>query len=319
MDKTTGIALTFPGQGSQVVGMGRDFTAAYSEARETFEEANDLLGFDLSALCFHGPEDELDDTINTQPAVYVCSIAILRVLQQKLPQLEPLCVAGHSLGEFSALTASGALSFSDGVRLVRERGRLMKQAGEKQPGAMAALLGMAREAVQMICHEASNVTGAPVVLANDNCPGQIVISGDTRALQTALDLASSRGARKVMRLAVSIAAHSPLMADASVAFQAALDHTNFQRPQMPVYSNATAKAFADVEDIRRTLGAQLTSPVRWTESMQALIACGATRFIEVGPGDVLTGLIKRLDRSIDRDAINTVDALDALVESFYSD
>ena len=319
MDKTTGIALTFPGQGSQVVGMARDFTAAYPVARETFEEANDLLGFDLSALCFHGPEEQLDDTINTQPAVYVCSIAILRVLQQKLPQLEPLCMAGHSLGEFSALTASGALSFTDGVRLVRERGRLMQQAGEKQPGAMAALLGMAREAVEFTCKEASTVAGAPVVLANDNCPGQIVISGDAKALQTALDLAFSRGARKVMRLAVSIAAHSPLMADASVAFQAVLDHTNFQRPQIPVYSNATAKEFADVDDIRRTLGAQLTSPVRWTESMQALIACGATRFVEVGPGDVLTGLIKRLDRSIERDAINTVDALVALVESFATE
>ena len=310
---TESTALLFPGQGSQLVGMGADFARAYPIAAQTFQQADDILGVKLSEMMFKGPADALDDTINTQPALYVSSIAILRVLRAELPDLAPAFVAGHSLGEFTALTAAGALDFATGTRLVRERGRLMKGAGEANPGAMAALLGADRETAATLCQSAAEKTGVPLVIANDNCPGQIVISGDMTALEAALDRASNQGIRRVVRLSVSIAAHSPLMAPAEDAFRALLTETPFTTPQIPVISNATAAPMPDVPAIRDALERQLTSSVRWHESVQFMLNAGTTRFIEVGAGDVLTGMMKRIDRKAERVAVNAVEALQALV------
>lgn len=288
-------AFLFPGQGSQVVGMGQDLAAYFPAAKQTFEEADDLLGFALSDLCFNGPAEALNDTLNTQPALYVCSLATLRALQSELPEAVPSFAAGHSFGEFTALAAFGALSFADGLRLVRERGRLMKQAGEQYPGAMAAILSLDIEAVREICGHARAGTGGTLVVANDNCPGQVVISGDDATLEQALVLAKDAGARRTLKLAVSIAAHSPLMQPASEQFRLAVESTTFAPPQAPVYGNVSAAPLPDVDAIRAELSAQLTSPVRWRESMQAMIADGAETFVEIGPKDVLTGLLKRID------------------------
>lgn len=288
-------AFLFPGQGSQVVGMGQDLAAAYPIAKQTFEEADDLLGFSLSNLCFNGPAEELNDTLNTQPALYVCSLATLRVLQAELPEALPAFAAGHSFGEFTALAAFGSLSFADGLALVRERGRLMKEAGTQYPGAMAAILSLEIDAVRDICERASAQTGGTLVVANDNCPGQIVISGDDATLEQALVLAKEAGARRALKLEVSIAAHSPLMQPASEQFRKAVEATSFSVPTVPVYGNVNAAPLPSVEAIRAELGAQLTSPVRWRESMLAMIADGAEQFVEIGPKDVLTGLMKRID------------------------
>ncbi len=305
-------AFVFPGQGSQVVGMGRDFVEAYPAARETFERADDALSFSLSRLCFEGPEEELNDTINTQPALYVCGIAILRALQGEFPSAKPAFMAGHSLGEFTALAAAEAVSFEDGLRLVRERGRLMKEAGIKSPGAMAALLGLEADVVRDLCVRASRQTGGVLVLANDNCPGQIVISGDDATLEQGLILAKEAGAKRAVKLAVSIAAHSPLMEPASADFRKALADTAFQTPQTPVYGNVNAAPLTSIEAIREELGNQLTSSVRWTESVTAMITAGAQRFVELGPKDVLSGLLKRIDRNAAAVPLNSVAALQQL-------
>jgi len=302
-------AFMFPGQGAQTVGMAQDFADAYPVARQTFEQADDLLGFALSKLCFEGPEEELNDTINTQPALYVSGIAILQVLQKEYPGASAACVAGHSLGELTALAAAGAMSFEDGLRLVRERGRLMKEAGEKRPGAMAALLGLDAEVVREICAKAREQTSGVLVLANDNCPGQNVISGDDATLELGLVLAKEAGAKRAVRLAVSIAAHSPLMGPASDDFRKALDATTFHALQMPVYANVTAAPLTSIEAIRDELGNQLTNSVRWTESVQAMIGAGAQQFIELGPKDVLSGLLKRIDRTVKGTSLNSVTTL----------
>lgn len=302
-------AFVFPGQGSQMVGMGQDFAEAYPVARETFEQADDILGFALSKLCFEGPEEELNDTINTQPALYVSGVAIHRVLENLYPDAVPAFVAGHSLGEFTALAAAGAVSFQDGLRLVRERGRLMKEAGIKSPGAMAALLGLDADMVRDLCARASQQTGGVLVLANDNCPGQIVISGDDVTLEQGLTLAKEAGAKRAVKLAVSIAAHSPLMGPASADFRKALAETAFQTPHMPVYGNVSAAPLTSVEAIRDELGNQLTSSVRWAESVTAMIAAGAQRFIELGPKDVLSGLLKRINRNATAISLNSVASL----------
>jgi len=291
-------AFVFPGQGSQHVGMAADLFRQFPVAKDTFTEADELLGFSLSKLCFEGPESDLNATLNTQPALYVAGIAAVRALQTLVPDLEPAAVAGHSLGEFTALTAAGALSFADGVRLVRERGRLMTEAGEQQPGAMAALLGLDADVVRSVCREASAETGATVVLANDNCPGQIVISGEHAALDRALELAKSAGAKRAVKLMVSIAAHSPMMASASKAFSQALAQVPFVQPKVPVFGNVTAQPLTSVDAIRAELSQQLTSSVRWTESVRAMIASGVTEFVELGAKDVLTGLLRRIDATV---------------------
>jgi [acyl-carrier-protein] S-malonyltransferase len=307
------IAFVFPGQGSQVAGMGKDLADAYPAARQTFEEADSVLGFSLSELCFNGTQEALDDTINTQPALYTCGIATLRALQAALPGAVPAFVAGHSLGEFTALAAAGAMSFADGLKLVRERGRLMKEAGTLSPGAMAALLGLDAAPVREVCAQASQQTGGVLVLANDNCPGQIVISGDDATIEVGMKLAQEAGAKRAVKLAVSIAAHSPLMESASAAFRQALLATTFQTPTVPVYGNVDAAPLQDVDAIRRELDMQLTHSVRWTESVQAMVAAGAEQFIEIGPKDVLTGLLKRIDRSKSGTPLNSASALQAFV------
>ncbi len=299
-------AYLFPGQGSQYIGMGRDFYDASPSAYAAFSEAERVLGFGLSQMCFAGPAEELNDTVNTQPALLVTSIAALRVLQER--GLEPPAyVAGHSMGEFSALVAAGALTFEDGLRLVRERGRLMKRAGEKNPGGMAAVIGLERDALERICATVRQESGEYVGVANDNCPGQLVISGHKAALDKAMALAKEQGAKRAIPLAVSIAAHSPLMAEAAVEFRRALDATPFQRPTIPIVANATAGPLTEPDAIREALGRQLTSPVRWTESVRWMIAQGVTRFIEVGPKDVLTGLVRRIDGTAE--GMTTADVL----------
>lgn len=307
-------AFVFPGQGSQQVGMSKDIIEAYPSARQTFEQADDLLGFALSRLCFDGPDNELNDTINTQPALYTAGIATLRALQSDLPEAVPGFVAGHSLGEFTALSAAGALSFEDGLLLVRERGRLMKQAGTQSPGAMAALLGLDADQARQVCLKASQQTGGVLVVANDNCPGQLVLSGDDATIDAGMALAKEAGAKKVVRLAVSIAAHSPLMESASAAFRETLKATAFQAPKVPVYGNVNAAPLTSVDEIRTELDRQLTNSVRWTESVQAMIVAGATRFVELGPKDVLAGMMKRIDRSAPGVALNSVESLRAFVQ-----
>jgi [acyl-carrier-protein] S-malonyltransferase len=292
-------AFLFPGQGSQYVGMAHNLYTTFPSARAVFEQADGVLDMPLSRLCFEGPEEELDDTYNTQPAILAASIAALRVLdEQGLGQTA--YVAGHSLGEFSALVAADALSLEDGLRVVRERGRLMKQADDKSPGGMAAIIALDRSIVEKICAEAKKETGAYVGISNDNCPGQIVISGTETALEQAMAKAQAQGAKVVKRLAVSIAAHSPLMAEAAAEFRRMLEATPFQTPSVPVVANATAGPLTDPGEIREAVAKQLTSPVHWTDSMRWLIAQGVTRFVEVGPKDVLTGLMKRIDRSVER-------------------
>jgi [acyl-carrier-protein] S-malonyltransferase len=298
-DMTDKCACLFPGQGSQYVGMGRDLYATSPTARAVFDQADHILGIGLSQLCFDGPSDGLNDTWNTQPAILTTSVAMLRALEERGMD-HPVYVAGHSMGEFSALVAADALSFEDGLKLVRERGRLMRQANDRSPGGMAAILGLERELVETICTAAGEQSGEYVGVANDNCPGQIVISGTTSALERAMELAKERGAKRATRLAVSIAAHSPLMAEAAAEFIRVLDTTPFHEPSIPLVANATARPLTDPAEIRDALGRQLTSPVRWTESVRWIIAQGVTRFVEVGPKEVLTGLLRRIDGTVER-------------------
>lgn len=289
------IAFVFPGQGSQYVGMGAQLAAAYPIAQAVFQEADQLLNFPLSKLAWEGPEEELSDTINTQPALFVHSIAALRVLSQEFPELAPGFVAGHSLGELSALVSAGSLSFGDGLQLVRTRGKLMKAAGEKSPGGMAAILGLGLDEINDICVSVSQEADI-VQVANDNCPGQVVISGSSSALERAMSAAREAGARRVVRLAVSIAAHSPLMDHAQSEFNQAVESTHFENTNIPIIGNVHARPIKNVSDIRKDLQAQLYSRVRWTDSIRFLLSKGVNYFIEIGSGKVLTGLLKRIDR-----------------------
>jgi [acyl-carrier-protein] S-malonyltransferase len=288
--------------------MAQDLVAHYPEARAIFDQADAALGFSISQLCFAGPDDVLTDTINAQPALVTHSIAALRVLQTLNRDIVPAFTAGHSLGEYSALVASGALDFADAVKLVRERGRAMKAAGEANPGAMAAVIGMDDAALKEVCDQA----GAQV--ANYNAPGQIVITGAKDALDHAIALAKQRGARRVVPLAVSIASHSRLMEPAAREFANAVNATPMRAPQIPVISNVTALPLTTVDEMRRELIAQLTSSVLWTKSVESIIAQGVTRFIELGPKDVLAGLIRRINK--DAHAISVGDV--ASVKGFAS-
>ena len=308
-------ALLFPGQGSQEVGMGADLVAAFPQARQVFAQADVILGFPLSELCFHGPAESLNDTLNTQPALYVMGMALVRILEDACGgALHPLCMAGHSLGELTALAAAGAMSFEDGLRLVRERGRLMQEASVRAPGAMAAVLGLETDTLAAICAEVNARTGRPLVIANDNCPGQLVISGDRTAVEQAIPLAEAVGAKRVVPLAVSVASHSPLMQAITEDFQSALATVPFQAPRVPVIGNVGAAPLQTPEAIRSELGAQLTSTVRWTESVQAMRALGVKTYLELGPKDVLSGLVKRIDRDAQRLSLNSAESVQALLD-----
>jgi len=291
------IAYLFPGQGSQSVGMGRALAEAYDAARQTFEEADELLGFPLSRLMWNGPADELNDTLNTQPALYVHSLAARRVLAHRFPRLRPAFCAGHSLGELTALTAAGALPFDAGLRLARKRGELMKRAGETSPGGMAAVLGLDIPVLEAVCAQASTADEI-VQVANDNCPGQVVISGARPALERALELAKEAGARRLIPLAVSIAAHSPLMRSVQEEFNAAVNAAPIADAAAPVVGNVAARPLSLAADLRADLRAQLTSRVRWTESVRFMTGQGVTKFIELGHGGVLAALARRIDERI---------------------
>lgn len=308
------LAFVFPGQGSQYVGIGRDLYETYPEAQAAFDESDEILGFDLSRLCFEGPKGELDDTINTQPAIFTMSIACLKALNP-LFSLNPLFCAGHSLGEYTALVAAEALDFADGLRLVRERGRLMKEAGERNPGGMAAIIGLDDAAVEEICREASAaVGGLGVVCANFNSPGQVVISGEKEALERAMPLANERGARRVIPLAVSISSHSALMKPAADSLADFVAQTQFRPPKIPLVANVTAAPMTEVDEIKHELIKQLISPVRWAESVRYMIAQGVTTFVEIGPGNVLAGLIKRISKEVQVVSVEDVASVQQFID-----
>ena len=286
-------AFVFPGQGSQTVGMGKELAETYPIAKETFQEADSILGFPLSELMWNGPAEELNETINTQPALYIHSIAAWRTFSVHDPEFKPATVAGHSLGELSALTASGALSFQDGLRLVRTRGELMKRAGELNPGGMAAILGVDIPVLDKVCAEASTADEI-VQVANDNCPGQVVISGHKPALERAMAGAKAAGAKRALALAVSIAAHSPLMATIQEEWNAAVDACMMEMPQIPVLGNVHATLMLTADELRADIKAQMQSRVRWTESVQLMQRNGIQAYVEAGSGEVLLGMIKRI-------------------------
>lgn len=295
LDSKTTVFL-FPGQGSQAVGMGRSLADRFPLAQRTFEEADDILGFPLSRLMWEGPDADLNDTLNTQPALFVHSLAAYRVFAHLFPDFMPAAVAGHSLGELSALAAAGALSFSDGLRLVRTRGELMKRAGERAPGKMAAILGLDLAALEQVCSQASRA-GEVVQVANDNCPGQVVLSGATAAVERAIEGAKAAGAKRAIPLAVSIAAHSPLMGSIQREWDAAVEACPLRPPLTPVIGNVHAKPLKSAEEARADLKAQMQSRVRWTESVGEMLRMGAQVFVEGGSGSVLLGLVRRIAQS----------------------
>lgn len=298
------VALLFPGQGAQHVGMGRDLAERFDAAGEVFERADEALGVALSRVMWDGPEDELTATHNAQPAILTHSVAVHALVRDRLP--EPGMAAGHSLGEFSAHVAAGTLSFEDAIRAVRRRGELMFRSGEDRPGTMAAVLGLDDDAVETVCKDASGEAG-DCVPANFNAPGQVVISGDGPAVERAIELAKEAGARRALPLNVSGAFHSPLMGAAESGLEDHLETVPFSAPSFPVISNVTAEPVSDPDEARRLLVRQLTSPVRWTASMRTLLDAGPDGLFELGPGTVLAGLMKRIDRGAAVVSLGTAD------------
>ncbi len=285
-------AYVFPGQGAQFVGMGKDLYESSPVAREMFDKANQILGFNITDLMFQGTEEDLKQTKVTQPAIFLHSVILAKTLGDSF---KPEMVAGHSLGEFSALVACGALNFEDALVLVSKRAQAMQEACELEPSTMAAILGLDDEVVEKECAAIAEV----VVPANYNTIGQIVISGSEKGIDTAIERLSALGARRAMKLNVSGAFHSPLMEPARVALEAAIDATVFNTPICPIYQNVPATAVTQADEIKQNLKAQLTAPVKWTQTVQNMLADGATSFTEVGPGTVLQGLIKKVDRKVE--------------------
>ena len=287
-------AYVFPGQGSQFSGMGVEHYTGNAFAKRLFEQANEILEFRLSDIMFRGSEEDLRQTKVTQPAVFLHSIIAFRSIENAKPDM----VAGHSLGEFSALVANGTLSFEDALNLVSIRAQAMQKACEKNPSTMAAVLGLEDEKVELICEQVQKETSEVVVAANYNCPGQLVISGSIRAIDIACERMKAAGAKRALKLPVGGAFHSALMEPAREELQAAIETTRFHSPVCPVYQNVNAKPVMDGEEIKKNLIDQLTSPVRWTQTVQAMIADGASTFTEAGPGKVLQGLVLKIDKSV---------------------
>ncbi len=304
--------LLFPGQGSQAVGMGKELAERFPAAREVFQAADDALGFGLTKVMWEGPDEELTLTRNAQPALLVHSAAAWAALREA--DLDVVCAAGHSLGEFSAYHAAGSLAFADAVRLVRRRGELMYESGTRRPGGMAAVLGLDDAVIEGVCHEAS-AEGSVVVAANFNSPGQVVVSGDRDAVERASALLVSAGAKKVVGLNVSGAFHSPLMQPAADGLREALEGVEFRDPAFPVVSNVTAAPVSHADEARTLLVEQLTSAVRWTDVVRTMLGLGAERFLEVGTGNVLTGMLKRIDRAAAGlgTALGTADQVEAFL------
>jgi [acyl-carrier-protein] S-malonyltransferase len=306
MSKT---ALLFAGQGAQVVGMGRDFAGQMPAAKAWFEKANNALGYDLASTCFNGPDAELTRTEHAQPGIYLVSWVAFQLLRTRVPSLQFGATAGLSLGEFTALAVAGAMGFEDGLKVVRQRGRFMQEACNVTRGAMAAVIGLEEAPTREVCAEAG------VVLANLNCPGQLVISGEEDRILKAMDLAKARGAKRAIPLPVAGAYHSPLMASAQPKLQAELDAVQIQPPTVPVISNVSATPHSSAEDIRSRMVEQVTSSVLWEASMRHLLAQGFTRFIELGPGTALSGFMKRIDKSAQMLNVADLASLETVIQS----
>jgi len=304
------VAFCFPGQGSLEVGMGREIASAVPEAMDVFERASLASGLDLRHLCFEGPEEELVQTEVQQPALVATSLAVLAAIKTR--GIKPDFVVGHSVGEFAALASAGAIKVEDAVTLVRERGLAMAEAARKNPGSMAAILGLDDEVVERICRRILNVWPA-----NYNCPGQIVVSGEDPAVEEACDAAEQEGARRAVKLRVSGAFHSPLVARAADRLRPALDRVKFVEPTAPFMSTVTAR-IEDAKRMRPLLVEQLTAPVRFTQAAQALVREGVHTFVEIGPGNVLSGLVRRIDRNAKTISVSTPEALDKLEETLAS-
>lgn len=293
-------SYVFPGQGSQFQGMGKEHYENSAFAKKLFEQANEVLGFRISDIMFHGSEEDLKQTNVTQPAVFLHSVIAFRTIDGAKPDM----VAGHSLGEFSALVTNATLSFESALQLVAVRARAMQKACELNPSTMAAVLGLADDKVEAICEEIQKETGEVVVPANYNCPGQLVISGSLKGIEIACERMKKAGAKRALVLPVGGAFHSPLMEPAKEELQAAIEATNFHTPACAVYQNVVARAVFDKEEIKQNLINQLTGAVRWTQSVQAMIADGASTFTEAGPGKVLQGLIQKIDKGVETNGVN---------------